>query len=220
MPDHDSGSLRMVNLMRVLRELGLAVSFLPDNRAYDGNYTQALQALGVEALYHPFVADPIAWLRERGRTLDLIVLSRHYVAASYVGLARLYAPQAKLAFDTVDLHYLREQRAAELTGKADLARHAARTRAQELKLMRECDVTLVVSRVETGTARARCAGRTRRGAFQCARSVRPPPRIRCAPRPGLRRRLPASAEHRRGFLVRARGVPADAREPARRALST
>jgi GT2 family glycosyltransferase len=148
MPDHDSGSLRMVNLMRLLREMGLAVSFLPDNRAYDGGYTQALQALGVEALYHPFVSDPIAWLREHGRDLEAIVLSRHYVAANYIGLARLYAPQAKLIFDTVDLHYLREQRAAELEGKPELAQQAARTRTQEFKLMRECDVSLVVSSVE------------------------------------------------------------------------
>jgi GT2 family glycosyltransferase/glycosyltransferase involved in cell wall biosynthesis len=148
MPDHDSGSLRMVNLMRLLREMELAVSFLPDNRAYDGRYTQALQALGVEALYHPFVSDPIAWLREHGRDLGAIVLSRHYVAANYIGLARLYAPQAKLIFDTVDLHYLREQRAAELEGKPELAQQAARTQAQEFKLMRECDVSLVVSSVE------------------------------------------------------------------------
>lgn len=148
MPDHDSGSLRMVNLMRLLRELDFAVSFLPDNRAHDGGYTQALQSLGVEALYYPFVADPIAWLRERGRELDAIVLSRHYVASNYIGLARLYAPQAKLIFDTVDLHYLREQRAAQLDGNAELAQQAARTQAQEFKLMRECDVSLVVSSVE------------------------------------------------------------------------
>jgi len=77
-----------------------------------------------------------------------VILSRHYVAASFVGLVRLYAPQARLAFDTVDLHYLREQRAAERAGDAALARHAAATRAQELKLIRESDVTLVVSPVE------------------------------------------------------------------------
>ena len=147
-PDQDSGSLRMVNLMRVLIDLGAQVSFLPDNRAFVERYTPALQALGVEALYSPYAQDPVALLRERGREFDLIVLSRHYVAASYVGLARLYAPQAKLAFDTVDLHYLREQRAAALTGNTDLTRHAAATRAQELKLIRECDVTLVVSPVE------------------------------------------------------------------------
>ncbi|MDR3388638.1 MAG: glycosyltransferase [Rudaea sp.] len=147
-PDHDSGSLRMLNLLRLLRQLGYAVSFLPDNRAHDGRYTEALQALGVEALYHPFANDPIAWLREHGRYLDAVILSRHYVAANYVGLVRLYARQARLIFDTVDLHFLREQRAATLEEKPELAQQAARTRAQELKLMRECDVTLVVSPIE------------------------------------------------------------------------
>ena len=71
-----------------------------------------MQALGVEALYHPYVSDPVAWLREHGAALDAIMLSRHYVAVNYIGAARLYAPQARLIFDTVDLHYLREERAA------------------------------------------------------------------------------------------------------------
>ncbi|MCC7256212.1 MAG: glycosyltransferase, partial [Dokdonella sp.] len=75
-------------------------------------------------------------------------LSRHYVAAPFVGLLRLHAPQARLVFDTVDLHYLREQRAAELSSDPALARTAAATRTQELKLIRDCDITLVVSPVE------------------------------------------------------------------------
>ena len=147
-PDQDSGSLRMVNLMRVLADLDCQVSFLPENRLFVERYTPALQALGIEAMYAPEVQDPVRMLRERGREFHLVLLSRHYVAAGFVGLVRLYAPQATLAFDTVDLHYLREERAAELAGDATLARHAAATRAQELKLIRECDVTLVVSPVE------------------------------------------------------------------------
>ncbi len=147
-PDQDSGSLRMVNLMRVLGDLGCRTTFLPDNRLWIERYTPALQAIGVEALYAPWAADPVKFFRERGAEFDAIVLSRHYVAASYLGLARLYAPRARLIFDTVDLHYLREQRAFELEKKPELARHAAATKAQELKLIRESDTTLVVSDVE------------------------------------------------------------------------
>jgi glycosyltransferase involved in cell wall biosynthesis len=147
-PDQDAGSLRMINLMRLLRELGYRVSFLPENHAHAGKYTEALQALGVEALYHPYVADAAAWLRANGPALDVVLLSRHYVATNYVGLVRLYAPRARLIFDTVDLHYLREQRTAAIENKPELARHAAATKANELKLMRECDLTLVVSGAE------------------------------------------------------------------------
>ena len=147
-PDQDSGSLRMVNLMKVLRRNACHVVFMASNRAWVERYTQDLQALGVEVLYHPFDSDPVALFRERGAEFDSILLSRHYVAAEFVGLARLYAPQARLVFDTVDLHYLREQRAAELEQREDLARIAAKTRSQEIGIMRECDVSLVVSPVE------------------------------------------------------------------------
>jgi len=147
-PDQDSGSLRMLNLMRVLRDSGCHVAFMPDNRAYLERYTDDLQRLGIEVLFDPWTPDPVRLFRERGAQFDAIVLSRHYVAASYVGLARLHAPQAKLIFDTVDLHYLRERRAAEFDPRPELVRQAASTRAQELRLMRDCDLTLVVSPVE------------------------------------------------------------------------
>ena len=147
MPDQDSGSLRMVNLMRILRANGHHVAFMPSNLACVERYTRDLQALGIEVLHHPY-NHPANLFRERGSEFDAIVLSRHYVAAEYIGLARLYAAKARLIFDTVDLHYLRELRAAELEGREDLARASAKTRAQEIGIMRECDVTLVVSPVE------------------------------------------------------------------------
>ncbi|WP_313916873.1 glycosyltransferase [Tahibacter sp.] len=147
-PDQDSGSLRMVNLMRLLRALGWQVTFFADNRLYVDGYTAALQSLGVEVLYAPYMNDPIRLFRQRGAEFDAILLSRHYIAINYLGLSRLYAPKARLIFDTVDLHYLREQRAADLEGSDELRRKAERTRAQEQKLIRACDATLVVSPVE------------------------------------------------------------------------
>jgi GT2 family glycosyltransferase/glycosyltransferase involved in cell wall biosynthesis len=147
-PDQDSGSLRMVNLMRLMRSLGWQVTFFAENRLYLDRYTPALQSAGVEMQYAPYLQDAVRLFRERGEEFDAIVLSRHYIAINYLGLARLYAPRATLIFDTVDLHYLRERRAAKLENSAELMRRAETTRAQELKLIRECDVTLVVSPVE------------------------------------------------------------------------
>lgn len=147
-PDQDSGSLRMQNLMRVLRANGCHVAFLPSNHARVERYTPALQRLGIEMLHQPWLGSPVRFFRERGAEFDTIILSRHYVAREYLGLARLYAPRAKLVFDTVDLHYLREQRAADIENRPELARQAAATRRQEIGLMRECDLTLVVSPVE------------------------------------------------------------------------
>ncbi len=147
-PDHDSGSVRLCNIFRLLLEDGCAVTFFADNRAFVERYSPALQQMGVEVLWHPYLADPVSWFARNGKRFDLVLVARHYIASSYVELVRAHAPQARLAFDTVDLHYLREQRAAELAGSAELARTAEKTREQELALIRACDVTLVVSPVE------------------------------------------------------------------------
>lgn len=147
-PDHDSGSLRLCNILRLLLEEGHAVSFFADNRAFVEPYSSQLQQMGVEVLWHPFLSNPASWFEQNGRRFDLILISRHYIAASYVNLIRNHARQARLAFDTVDLHYLREQRAAELSGNPEDMRIAQSTRDKELALVRESDVTLVVSPVE------------------------------------------------------------------------
>ncbi len=147
-PDRDSGSLRLFNLMRLLRGEGAHVVFLPANHGYEPGYTQALQQLGVETWHQPFSKSTPAWLRAHGRRFDAVVACRHYVAAGLLPLLRKYAPQARVVFDSVDLHYLREQRGAEVTGDALLLQAAARTRKQELDVINRSDLTLVVSEVE------------------------------------------------------------------------
>lgn len=146
--DRDSGSLRLVNLMRLLVEEGAHVVFLPSNRMHAGADTVALQQLGVECWHAPWAARAPRWLREHGARFDTVLVSRHYVAREFLPLLRRHAPRARLVFDTVDLHYLRERRGAELAGDAALLRTAARTRALELDVVARTDTTLVVSTIE------------------------------------------------------------------------
>ena len=147
-PDRDSGSLRLVELMRMLVEDGAHVVFVPAIGRADGAYTAALQRLGVECWHAPALGGLPAWLREHGPRFDVAMVSRHYVARDLFPLLRRHAPRARLLFDTVDLHYLRERRAAELTGDAAGLRAAERTRALELALIGAADATLVVSEAE------------------------------------------------------------------------
>lgn len=142
-PDRDSGSLRMLNLVRLLLERGLHVVFLPDSREREGDYASALEQLGVEVWSRAWLGDMPKWFARHGDRFDLVITSRHYVAASYEPLLRKHAARARWVFDTVDLHFLREQREAEI-GRGSL-RLAQRTREQELGLMARADATLVVS---------------------------------------------------------------------------
>ena len=147
-PDQDSGSVRMLNLMRLLLNRRYKVSFFADNRAFVAGYSQALQDLGVEVWAHPYLADVEAFFERYGKLYDVIILSRHYVASLYIDFVRRYAPKAKLVFDTVDLHYLREERQAALEGSASIREQAAHTRRAELEVMARCDLTVVVSPAE------------------------------------------------------------------------
>jgi GT2 family glycosyltransferase len=157
-PSRDSGSLRLVNLMRLLQEEGAHVVFMPANRMHAGPPTDALQRIGVETWYAPFAERAPAWLRRHGHRFDTVIACRHYVAREFLPLLRRHAPQARVVFDTVDLHYLREQRGAEISNDAAGVRAAARTRALELDVIARSDVTLVVSAIERELLRTDAPG--------------------------------------------------------------
>ncbi len=144
-PARDSGSLRLCAILRLLDGQGWSTAFLPDDGRASPAEIDALGALGCEVLCKPWVADLPRWLREHGSELHAVILCRHTVAGQYAGLVRRHAPQAKLLFDTVDLHFLRERRAAELGGSTLMARQAEAARRSELALIEQADVSFVVS---------------------------------------------------------------------------
>jgi GT2 family glycosyltransferase/glycosyltransferase involved in cell wall biosynthesis len=147
-PDRDSGSLRMREILDILVSLGCKVTFIADNLEHRQPYVASLQRAGVEVQFHPYVRSIADFLAGHGADFDLVLMSRHYVAAKHLDNVRDLVPDALTVFDTVDLHFRRAERLAELNGSA-LARIATRaTRDEELSLMRRADVTLVVSHAE------------------------------------------------------------------------
>ena len=146
--DRDSASLRLFNLIRLLQSEGAHVVFVPTAREHGGRHTRALQAIGVEVWYAPWLKGLGPWLREHGPRFAVAMTVRHHVTAECLPLLRRYAPQARRVFDTVDLHYLRERRGAELAGDEAALRAALQTRQRELALMRQVDCTLLVSDAE------------------------------------------------------------------------
>jgi len=152
-PDQDSGSVRTLAMLELAIELGCKVTFVGDNLEHRQPYVRQLQQRGVEVLFHPYVRSVTDVLAQRGAEFDLVVLARHYVAARHLDAVRRFAPQALVAFDTVDLHFLREERLAALEGST-LRRTSARSRRdEELALIRRADVTIVVSPVERDVLR-------------------------------------------------------------------
>jgi len=159
-PDRDSASLRQYNLIRMLLDEGVHVVFVPTRREHGGAATEALQALGGEVWYAPYLDGVAPWLRAHGARFDVVMMVRYHVAHECLPLLRSFAPQARTVFDTVDLHYLRERRGAEIAGDAGLLRNAERTRARELAVMDQVDVTVLVSAAEREQLRIDAPGAT------------------------------------------------------------
>jgi len=138
----------MLAILEILTSLNCKVTFVADNLEHRQPYVSQLQQRGVEVLFHPFVRSIADLLSKRGAEFDIVMMSRHYIAVKHIDAVRAFAPRALVVFDTVDLHFLRSERQADLEGSV-LARVAARAkRDEELTLIRKADVTLVVSPFE------------------------------------------------------------------------
>ena len=146
--DKDAGSIRMFEIVRILRQMGYTVTFLTMRGGCEEPYTSALRDLEVEVIdgrvnYGPEIA-------RLGPVLRFALLSRPEDALKTEKLVRNFAPQAKIIYDTVDLHYVREARRAEIENDPAVATIAEWFRETELGLIERCDATLVVTDTELG----------------------------------------------------------------------
>ena len=148
-PDQDAGSITAMNLMLMIRRLGVGVTFIPeDNFLYMPRYTPALQGFGVEVLYAPFEVSVEEHLKSAGSRYDIVLIFRPTVAKRHLHLIHKYCPNAKLLYHTSDLHFLRMEREAMVLNSPTLVRDAKEMRDIELNLMRNMDGIIVHSNYE------------------------------------------------------------------------
>jgi glycosyltransferase involved in cell wall biosynthesis/tetratricopeptide (TPR) repeat protein len=162
-PDRTGGGLRMHRIVDLLLSLGCRVTygaFLP--HGYDA-HSERLNRLGVRTVYlggtcsrsaaagrealaraHQAI-DEIDGLRE---TYDIVWICFHWLARIYLPLIRLRFPEAKVCVDSVDLHYIREARAARIAGDRRRTMRAYATRIMELTTYACADGVGVVTDVE------------------------------------------------------------------------
>ncbi len=160
MPDRDSGSLRMFQILTILHRLGHRVTFLPDNLADIPPYADDLRKRGIEVMHHPHAKKISEYLRSHGPQFDTVILSRCDFARKHIDEVRRLAPQSRLIFDTVDLHFLREEREAALTQNTELKKSAIAKQQLEYELVEKADQTWVVSPVEQAILRAAHPGKS------------------------------------------------------------
>ena len=147
-PNQDAGSVMIFNFVRVLRNLGYAVTFFPVDLIYDQSYTPALQRLVVQCLHAPVVQSLAEHLADAGSRYDYVLTCRPDQTDNLLPFIKKYAPQAAVIYETHDLHFVREERQAEIEKDDALKRHAVWRKKQELRIASKVDCTIVVSEQE------------------------------------------------------------------------
>jgi FkbM family methyltransferase len=148
-PDRDSGSVDAVNLVRNLVELGFEVVFaVASDLVQDERYRKGLVDLGAQPLARTGAAYVQRYIEDNRHVFTLVVLTRVSCGGALFELVRYNSPDAKIIFNTVDLHFLREYRAAILKNDKAAVAQAQATRDREEWLVGRADLTIVVSEME------------------------------------------------------------------------
>ncbi|MFK5970105.1 MAG: glycosyltransferase [Candidatus Marithrix sp.] len=139
--DEDSGSLRLYTLLKIWTNLGYRITFFPDNLDSNFKYRHALEALGVEVFHTNYgIADAMAH-----RQFDFALICRVDIGQRYIPFVRLLSSKTVIFYDTVDIHYIREQRQAEIENNPELATMAKHTKRKELANCISADKTITVT---------------------------------------------------------------------------
>lgn len=138
-PDRDAGSLRMLFILRALSEWCHPV-FMTTSKQRLPEYEKLLWEEGFETAC---ALDYRRLLKER--RFRAAIISRPNVAEALLEPIRRADPRVKIIFDTVDVHFRRLAREAEITGDLNIAREAARYRKIEIHLARASDVVWYAS---------------------------------------------------------------------------
>jgi glycosyltransferase involved in cell wall biosynthesis len=122
-PDKDSGSYRIMQILKILSS-SYNLVFWPDNILGAPRHIAAMEDMGIE------IVAPVSsqrFLKRYGRYFDIVILSRPKVLKKYLNLVKATCIDAKVIYDTVDLHYMRLKRQAELAENA----------SEKIRLMRQ-----------------------------------------------------------------------------------
>ncbi|WP_186755419.1 glycosyltransferase [Echinicola salinicaeni] len=143
--DKNSGSFRAYQILKILKELGYHITFIPgDTRKTHPYYNQMIE-IGIEVLFrYPNRAGMIKEINETINSCDVIWISRPELNDVFKWLIEKF-PKAKWIYDTVDLHHIRLQRQADQNNDETLKLEANKVKVQELNIAKAATHTFTVT---------------------------------------------------------------------------
>jgi len=139
--DEDSGSLRLYTLIKIWVALGYRLSFFPDNLDSNLKYREALEHLGVEVFHGIHSIGEVLATRH----YDFAFICRVDIGHRHMPFVHLMSPETIIFYDTVDIHYVREERQAEIENNPKLLKQAQATKRRELYNCKMADKVITVT---------------------------------------------------------------------------
>ena len=143
-PDQDSGSLRIFEIMRSLIDSNHHVTFLPQNGLRLIGYCEKLQEIGVEVLWGN-KREIAQLISDRAGSFDVIWLSRPSPAKYFLNNFKQLLPNVPIIYDTVDLHFQRVRRQAQLESSEVLYNDSLKLEIDELDIISQSVAAIAVS---------------------------------------------------------------------------
>ncbi|WP_192350921.1 glycosyltransferase [Algoriphagus sp. Y33] len=146
--DRDSGSLRAFYLIKLLNSLRYHVIVVPRKGQVATPYLEELISIGIEVLYvFPDRKGMMKELRDLLPSVDLAWICRPQLNVEFEWIFKVN-PQIKWIYDTIDLHFVRLAREAELSNSKKLKRKSVRFKKLEFSIAQKADLTLTVTEDE------------------------------------------------------------------------
>jgi len=144
-PSRSAGHTRASEIAFALRRLGYRTTLACETSAGYEAAAGRFAGSGIEVAAADRGDDLDALLR---RGFDAAIVSFHTLAARAVPVLRAVSPRTRIAVDSVDVHFVRMRRAAELAGDRIAVARADDGRARELAVYAAADVVLAVTEDE------------------------------------------------------------------------
>jgi GT2 family glycosyltransferase len=145
--NRESGSNRLYQILKIIRNLNYHITFIPDNRNGEQPYTRELQATGINVIYNnnDFYDSFKKEIQETVTNTDIAWICRPELFEKYFPLISINA-KVRIIYDTIDLHFLRLEREKELFPKKK--NDVKKIKKMELAAVHLADTTIAISPVD------------------------------------------------------------------------
>lgn len=157
LPNFNSGCLRMNHIVKALVKQGHKITFVSLSNADPDNYKDTLRKMGVETVYLNFeswefsdkknaiINQVLKMLEVQNNNYDIVYFAFYWVANLFIRNVKKRLPKAIVYVDSVDIHFLRKQREAELYKDKEHILIAEKTKADELLIYSRADAVITVT---------------------------------------------------------------------------